>query len=462
MYSMILHGKRLVQLQKWPNLRVSVKLVQNGFAFSNSFSSATATATDVSLRVGRKGKNFTVSYLVDSLGLTSKLAESISRKVSFEDKVNPDSVLSLLRSYRFTDSQISSIITDHPRLLILDTEKSIAPKLKFLQTRGASSSELTQIVSTVPKILGMKEGKSLSRYFDIVKEIIEADKSSKFLKLCHSLPEGSKQENKIRNVSVLRELGMPQKLLFSLLISDSRAVCGKENFEESLKKVVEMGFDPTTSKFVEALHVFYQMTDQTIEEKFNVYKRLGFDVGDVWAIFKKWPFALKFSEEKITQTFETLKKCGLNENEVLQVLKKYPQFIRTSEQKILNSIETFLGLGFSREDCVMIVKRFPMYIGLSEETVTKKMEFLVKKMNWPLKSVVSNPAGLGYSLQKRIVPRCNVINALRSKGLLGSEMPSMSTVLSSTDEMFLNWFVMKNDKHLVPELLAIFTGNSVS
>jgi len=81
MYSLILHGRNLVQLQKWRHLRVSVNLFQNGSAFSNTFSSS-AIAADVSSRDGRKGHNFTVSYLVDSLGLATKVAESISMKVS--------------------------------------------------------------------------------------------------------------------------------------------------------------------------------------------------------------------------------------------------------------------------------------------------------------------------------------------------------------------------------------------
>ncbi|KFK40632.1 hypothetical protein AALP_AA2G021800, partial [Arabis alpina] len=177
MYSLILHGKRLVQLQKCPSLRF---LVQNPFAFSNSFSSA----TDLSLKDVRKGKTFTVSYLVDSLGLTTKLAESISRKVSFEEKRNPDSVLSLFRNHGFTDSQISSIITDYPLLLIADAEKSIGPKLRFLQSReGVSSSELTEILSKVPKIFGIKKDKAISIYYDFVKEIIEADKSNNYEKV---------------------------------------------------------------------------------------------------------------------------------------------------------------------------------------------------------------------------------------------------------------------------------------
>ncbi|KAL1216889.1 Transcription termination factor MTERF5 [Cardamine amara subsp. amara] len=453
MYSLILHGKRLGELQKWRYLSF---VVQNVTAFSNSYSSA--SASDVSLRDGQKGKNFTVSYLIDSLGLAKKLSESISRKVTLVDKVNPDSVLSLLRSYGFTDSQISSIIRTDPRLLITDAEISLGPKLQFLQSRGASSSELTEIVSTVPEILGKKEGKSISRYYDSIKDIIEADKSCMYKKLSQSLPEGSKQDNKIRNVSVLRELGVPQRLLFSLLISDAQPVCGKEKFEESLKKVVEMGFDPTTSKFVQALKVVYRTSDKTIEEKINVYKRLGFAVGDIWAMFKRCPMFLNNSEKKICQTFETLKKCGLLEDEVLSVFKKFPQCIAVSEKKIANSIELFIDLGFSRDELAIFAKRFPQCFVLSAETVKKKTEFVVKKMNWPLKAVVSTPAVLGYSLEKRTIPRCNVIKALMSKGLIKRKLPPMSTVLVCTDEAFLNRYVRNHDdKELGTELMAIFT-----
>ena len=412
MYTLILHGRRLVELQIWRNLRVSVTLLQNA-----SFSSP----SDVS---PRKGQNFTVSsYLVDSLGLTRKLADSISKKVTFEEKGHPDSVLTLLRTHGFTDSQISTIITDYPLLLVADADESLAPKLKLLQNRGASTSELTEVLSKVPKILRIKKDKALGRYYDFVKEIIEADKSSKFERLCLSLPQGSKQENKIRNVLVLRDLGVPQRLLFPLLISRSAHVCGKERFEESLKKVLEMGFDPPTPKFVKALHTVYELSDKTIEEKVNVYKRLGFGVGDVWKIFKKHPSFLKFSEKNIS-----------------------------------NSIDTFLGLGFSRVELAGMVKRFPQCIGLSTETVKKKNEFLVEKMNWPLKSLALFPHVFGCSMEKRIVPRCEVIKALMSKGLLGSELPSVSSVLACTDHMFMKKYVSKHDdKVFVDELMAIFT-----
>ncbi|KAG2294102.1 hypothetical protein Bca4012_004791 [Brassica carinata] len=406
MFSLIISGRKPLELHKWRYMRASFIFLQNPSAFPISFSSASAAA-DVSRR---KGNNFTLSYLVESLGFTTKLAESILRKVTTEDSnCNPDSVLTLLRSHGFTNSHISTIIRTYPRLLSLDSESSLAPKLRFLTSRGASTSELTEVLSTVPKILGIKKDKALSRYYDFVREIIIATDKNYY-----SLPEGSAQGNKLRNVLVLRDMGVPQRLLLPLLISNHHVCCGKEKFEETLKKVVEMGFEPATFRFVEALRMLYQLSDKTIREKLCFYGKLGFSVGDVWEMFKK-----------------------------------NPSFLPLSEKNVLNSIEAYLGLGFTRDEFAVLVKCHPQCLNYSAELVKKKTEFLVKSMNWP----------------KRTIPRCNVIKALMSEGLLGSELPSLGSVLVCTDHAFLKRYVMKHgddNKKLVAELMAVFTGGHVS
>ncbi|CAH8389872.1 unnamed protein product [Eruca vesicaria subsp. sativa] len=416
---MILHGRNLAQLQKWRSFSVSVTILLNA---SNSFSSVADVRPprDVS-----KGTSFTISYLIDSLGFSTKLAESISKRVSFEDKGNPDSVLSLFKSHGFTDSQISTIITDYPRLLLLDAEKSLAPKLNSLQSRGGGrgGASVSEIVSNVPKILGKRQGRSINLYYDVVKDIVEADHKCSDKK---SSTDG-RWGNKIRNVLVLRDLGMPQKLFLPLLISLAEPICGKQRFEESLKKVVEMGFDPTTQKFVTALRKLYQMSDKKIEEKVNLYKSLGFTVEDVWGMFRTFPCSLAYSERKITNTFET-----------------------------------FLGLGVTRDEFAKMVMTNPRCIGLSEESVKKKTEFLVKKMNWPLRALVLRPQVYNFSMEKMIVPRCNVIKALISREGL-SEPPPLPSVFACTDKAFLNRYVLKlDDKELVADLMAIFTGDCAS
>ncbi|CDY25332.1 BnaC01g30010D [Brassica napus] len=109
--------------------------------------------------------------MVDSLGFTTKLAESTWRKVSSdsESKGNPDSVLNLLK--------------------IFTLERSF-------------NLELTAILSKVPKILRIKKDKAFSIYYDFAKEVIEADKSLKKLPPQSCLREGSRQENKLRNILV--------------------------------------------------------------------------------------------------------------------------------------------------------------------------------------------------------------------------------------------------------------------
>ncbi|CDY27756.1 BnaA05g31650D [Brassica napus] len=416
--SLLLHGKKCIELHKSSTFRViSVKLLQKEYPFRNPFSSSAST-------------------------------------------LQSDSVLNLLTSYGFTSTQISKIITTYPRLLTLDAKTTLLPKLQSLQSRGASTSELTEIISKVPKILSKRGTKSTGLYFDFIKDIIHNDGKSS-----HSSTTTGKQGNKMRNVSVLRDMGVPQRFLFTLLVSESQPVCGKEKFEMSVKKVVEMGFDPATSKFVQALHVFYEMSERTIEEKVNVYNKLGFRVEEVWEMFNKWPYYLKFSERKITQTFETLKRCGLGDEEVVAVMKKRPECMRASEEKIRSCVETFLGLGFSGEEFVSMVKCFPTCVGLSAENVRRKVEFLVGEMKWELKDVVGIPPVLGYSLEKRMVPRCGVVRALVEKGVMSGRggggyggIPPMSSVLACSDKVFLNRFVMKHGR-LVPELMAIFDGD---
>ncbi|CAH8359098.1 unnamed protein product [Eruca vesicaria subsp. sativa] len=146
------------------------------------------------------------------------------------------------------------------------------------------------------------------------------------------------------------------------------------------------------------------------------------------------------------------------------MFKRCPLFFNISEKKILNSIETFVGLGFSRDEFAMMVKNFPACLNYSAESVKQKTEFVVKEMKWPIKAVALFPQVLGYSLEKRTVPRCNVIKALMSRGLLGrSELPPIASVLSLSNQAFLNKYVNKHDdKELVAELMAIFTGGHVS
>ncbi|KAH0884558.1 hypothetical protein HID58_060654 [Brassica napus] len=97
----------------------------------------------------------------------------------------------------------------------------------------------------------------------------------------------------------------------------------------------------------------------------------------------------------------------------------------------------------------MMVKRFPPCLNMSAERVKKRTKFLVKKKNklmlrkmkWSLNAVASFPQVLGVSMEKRIVPRCNVMKALMLKGYVRNH-----------DDKELVADLLDAEKYLVPKL----------
>jgi mTERF domain-containing protein len=93
---------------------------------------------------------------------------------------------------------------------------------------------------------------------------------------------------------------------------------------------------------------------------------------------------------------------------------------------------------------------------LSEKKIMKGLDFFVNKMGWPSKEIVHCPVILFLSLEKRIIPRCKVIQVLWSKGLIKKDI-SLNTVLLPVEKRFLERFVTKFEEE-VPQLLSVYEG----
>ena len=112
-------------------------------------------------------------------------------------------ILILFKSHGFTDSQISTIVTDYPLLLIEDADKSLGPKLQFLQSRGAYCAYFKS-----SKNLRYSRGQN---HKQLLRFRLRGYRSrqEEFQARNFYLPQG----NKLRNVSLLRDLRVPQKRL---------------------------------------------------------------------------------------------------------------------------------------------------------------------------------------------------------------------------------------------------------
>ncbi|KAJ9128965.1 hypothetical protein P3X46_034274 [Hevea brasiliensis] len=429
----------------------------------------------------------TVSFLMNSCGLTLKSAQSVSKKICFNTLERPDSVLRLLREHGFTNSHISKIVKIRPNVLLRHPERTILPKLEFLCSIGVSRSDLSVIVSRNPELLNRSIKQNLIPQYHILKSILASDeKVIKCLKRSLKSSIVQSQNDFFANLSLLRDLGIPQSSISLLFTCNPFIVCLKAfNFAEGVKKVIKTGFDP--SAFVRALQVLLGMTQKTWEHKIEVFRRWGLSEDEISSIFRKNPSKPLFNNckstsksfsqpllrfhnqiQSISQNSQVQYPSGLAENEVKKVIKigfdpSKPAFVRAlqvllgmTQKTWEHKIEVFRRWSLSEEEISSIFRKNPLFMALSEKNIMCSMNFLVGKMGWQPAAVAIVPVVLCYGLETWIMPRCSVIRVLLLKGLIKADVP-VSTALNSRKKHFLKRFVIKYQDQ-VPQSLDIFQG----
>ncbi|KAL3644801.1 hypothetical protein CASFOL_009981 [Castilleja foliolosa] len=345
-----------------------------------------------SVCINASEKSFTISsYLINSCGLSSEDAISASKKLcSIKSPEKPDAVLKLLREYGFTDAHhIPRIITRWPTVLLASPNKTLLPKLNFFHSIGVPLPVLAQELSVQPSILTHSLENSIIPLYNYLKSLLG---SSERVVLVFTLSPRvfgrCWTKGVLSTVSMLRERGVPHSTIVSLVLyMPSLLIVSKYKLDGYVSRALEMGFDVCRSGFVRAIGVFNNLTESTLEQKKEVYRRCGWSENDIKAAFLRYPNCMKFSEKKIMAN----------------------------------------------------------------------MDFLANALGCDRDAIVQFPAFIGYSLDKRIKPRCLVARILSDKGL--KSMPSLVTLLTLSENKFLKRYIVEYEKD-IPELLDIYRGKS--
>lgn len=110
----------------------------------------------------------------------------------------------------------------------------------------------------------------------------------------------------------------------------------------------------------------------------------------------------------------------------------------TTKENVERRLQYLSSLGLAE-----VLRRWPPILGISEENVKLQMDFLVKSAGIPLADLVKSPALLGFSLEKRMIPRHRVMEALKSVQEFKTETISPS-IFMLTEKRFLEKYVNKN------------------
>ncbi|GFQ03332.1 hypothetical protein PHJA_002477000 [Phtheirospermum japonicum] len=254
-------------------------------------------------------KTFTVSYLINSCGLSSNDAVSASKKFCcIKSPEKPDAVLKLLREYGFTDAHISRFVVKWPKVLVYCPNKTLLPKLEFLRSIGVPLPVLAQKLSVYPFVLQLSLKNSIIPSYNYLKTLLQSDE-----RVVHVFTRAPRvicwcwAKMFVSNVSMLRERGVPQSVIVTLIMRQPYVLLTKEEkLAVHVDRAVEMGFDVSRSAFVHAVQTFVSLSESTLKQKTFVYRRYGWSESDINTAFLKLPICMGLSEKKITATMDFL------------------------------------------------------------------------------------------------------------------------------------------------------------
>ncbi|XP_061358660.1 uncharacterized protein LOC133302858 [Gastrolobium bilobum] len=184
-------------------------------------------------------------------------------------------------------------------------------------------------------------------------------------------------------------------------------------------------------------------------------RQLGLPQGSISLLVTNFPRVAFMKHSRFVEAVETVKEMGfdtLKSNFVLalQVLAK----MNKAMWKL--RVEVFERWGWSKDICLLAFKKNPQCMMLSEKKVMKILSFLVKDMGFPSEDIAGCPVILNRNLEKTLIPRCAVVEILKSRGLIKRDL-RITSFMSISEKKFLARYVTRFQKK-VPQLLDAYKG----
>ncbi|KAL5994952.1 hypothetical protein ACLOJK_025009 [Asimina triloba] len=279
-------------------------------------------------------------YIQNTCGLSPEEALKACQRLKNRYPRNMDSVLSFLKSQGFSETHIKSIVTRAPSILAYAAPGAkMLPKVEFLREKGLSNTEVLDLMALNPVFLLASLEDSIKPSVGIISSILGRDELLiEFLK--HEMHIYLCSDRVVLNATVLKEYGVPNHLIAKLLTQRMRAFNINPNqFQENVKMIKEMDFDPSTFKFLAAVEVKARLSNLSWETKFRVYRSCGWSDDQILSAFRREPKCMMISEEKIIRGMDYfVKELGWAPS----YISVYPHLLMLSLEKRIIARHKFL------------------------------------------------------------------------------------------------------------------------
>ncbi|XP_027916447.1 uncharacterized protein LOC114175830 [Vigna unguiculata] len=271
--------------------------------------------------------SFVVSYLVSTCGFSPESALSASRYLRFESSQKPDSVLAFLSTHGFSVSQIHTIVKRECRILRCDPDKVLLPKFLFLRSKGASSADITHMITTGPRFLLSSLDNHIVPAYLLIKSFVDSDKQ---VITCLRRNLSFIADNRVSsNVQLLLDNGVKRSSI-AMMFSMWPSILCSCNLSHTISELKQMGFDTSKTSFAVAMLAKKTVNKAKWGDKVEVFKKWGWSEEHVLVAFKKQPYCMLTSCEKIDAMFSFwVEVLGYSSLELI----KYPVIFQMSLPK---------------------------------------------------------------------------------------------------------------------------------
>jgi mTERF domain-containing protein len=400
-------------------------------------------------------QSLTVSFLQNSCGLSLKSAISASKMLNIENPKNPNSVLDLLRTHGLTQTHIRNLISSRPLLLLADLENTLKPNMELFESLGFSSTSLAKMLSSEPRVL--------ERDAHTVVEFFRAHgfRNEQISTLTMKLPPlylFNMHKNFKPKLDFFKSLGLSDPEIAKLLSTQPSIL--KRSLEKTIIPCVQelrriLGSDENVLKAIKAeCRVIEANVEKVLKPNMSMLISHGVPQSLALKLFFLGPRSLLMSTFRFSEIISEVMKLGFDPNKLRFVIAIRSMAMSKTlwEQKM----KAYRSCGFSEDEIYSAFKRNPLFMATSEKKLKKSMSFFVNKLKMKPSLISKNPILLRLSLEKRIIPRCSVLQLLMSKGLIKADT-SIVHACKITEKEFVNKFVCKYQNE-VPDVVRAHQG----
>ncbi|KAI7983700.1 hypothetical protein LOK49_LG15G00321 [Camellia lanceoleosa] len=380
----------------------------------------------ISSKSSTNQSSFALSSLINSSGLCPQAALSpeTSKKSISSGKSSIEDSFSV--SYLINSCGLSpeSAISASEKVKFESPEKPDSV-LNLLTTHGFTNAQITNLVRRRPVLLLANPEKTLLPKLEFFQSI------------------------GVSRTDLARTLSSNPTLLTRSL---ENQIIPSYNF---LKGVVQ-----SDKKVVSALKrtswIFLEDHKKNIVPNIAVLREDEVPESSIALLLTHFPEAIMQKHDQFREIVNEVKTMGFNPLKSTFVLAVHAISGKGNKSIWDRCYEAYRKWGWSNDEIHLAFKKHPHCMILSEKKITRAMDFFVNKMGWNSKMIARCPVVLFFSLEKRIIPRCSVIQVLSVKGLIKKDL-SLSSVLLPVEKCFLERFVTKYEEE-VPQLLSVYQG----